>query len=280
MPSVAVLGDTHVRVAAKLSRVIASRDVDALLFAGDHHPTRFGASRLSAAAWRRSIRGPLNDAVIAVPGNHDYDPGGNATAWRERARQWWPAAVPRQDGPDGCFLADLGYLRVIGLDTGRGASLVSTGQLEWLRALEIEPGTAPVVVLAHAPLFPVAAHMGRSLDADPGQRDALMDTLFRLNVAAYLCGHEHLLAHRRLVSAAHPGRTLHQVTMGGGGAPTEEPLASGLDFAAAVHHVGLLQVAETGRISLEALDTSGSHVWSLSIGRNALPDESAAPDAA
>ncbi|MEZ5081808.1 MAG: metallophosphoesterase [Thermoleophilia bacterium] len=152
MPTLAILSDTHVPVTARLTRAISRMDIDALLFAGDHHPTRFGVTRRSAAAWRRSVGRPLNDAVIAVPGNHDYSPDDGLAEWRERFMAWWPSGVSRIDGP-GSFLADLGYLRIIGLDTGETASHLSDDQLAWLRALSTDVVRGPAIVLAHSPCF-------------------------------------------------------------------------------------------------------------------------------
>ena len=264
VPTLAILSDTHVPVTARLTRAISRMDIDALLFAGDHHPTRFGVTRRSAAAWRRSVGRPLNDAVIAVPGNHDYSPEDGLAEWRERFMAWWPSGVSRIDGP-GCFLADLGYLRIIGLDTGETASHLSDDQLAWLRALSTDVVRGPAIALAHSPLFPVGVHIGRSLDADAERRDAVLHELARLGVLAYFCGHEHLLAHRRLSSAKAPDHTIHQLTVGGGGATGEQPASADLEFSASINHVGLIDVGYGDRVTFRAIDVEERHVWSLEL---------------
>ncbi len=81
MPRLAVLSDTNPVITARLTRMLVHHEPAALLFAGDHHPTRFGVTRRSARNWRRSIGDPLRDNVLAVPGNHDHDPETGLEGW-------------------------------------------------------------------------------------------------------------------------------------------------------------------------------------------------------
>lgn len=249
----AVLSDTNPVMTARLTRMVVKHDPQVLLFAGDHHPTRFGVSHWSARSWRRSIGVPLKDRVIAVPGNHDFDPESGLEGWHRLFDAAWPQEAHREGG-DSWFLASLWDIRVIGLDTGPYARGVTDEQLTWLERLDPARIQEPVIALAHSPLAPVSVHIGRGQDTDPVRRDRLIAALHRLGVRTYLCGHEHLYAHRTIAVADH--EPIHQFTLGGGGASSYEVMTPGLIHSVSEPHVALIDVAGRG-VTVTALDANG-----------------------
>lgn len=256
MPRLAVLSDTNPVTTARLTRMVVDHDPRILLFAGDHHPTRFGVSRWSARGWRRSIGVPLRDSVIAVPGNHDYDRDTGLAGWRAAFDAAWPRDVHR-DGGDSWFLATMWDLRVIGLDTGPFADSVSDEQLAWLEGLDPARVKPPVVALAHSPLAAVSVHIGRAQDHDPERRDRLVAALHRLGVRLYLCGHEHLYAHRLIPGPG--GDPIHQLTLGGGGASSYQVMTPDVLHAVSEPHVALVDPVRDG-VVVTILDVKGNEL--------------------
>jgi len=72
-----------------------------------------------------------------------------------------------------------------------------------------------IFVFGHEPAFPIARHVGSSLDANKGDRDAFWRLLEAHDVTAYICGHTHYYsAHRG--NADHAGN-VWQFCAGSGG---------------------------------------------------------------
>ncbi|MFN8124784.1 MAG: metallophosphoesterase [Thermoleophilia bacterium] len=255
MPRLAVISDTNAVTTARLTRMVVEHDPRILLFAGDHHPTRFGVTRWSARSWRRSIGVPLKDSVIAVPGNHDYDRTTGLNGWFEAFDPLWPAEAHREGGSS-WFLATLWDVRIIGLDTGPFADEVSDEQLAWLEALDPARVRPPVIALAHSPLAPVSLHIGRAQDHDPDRRDRLVAALSRLGVRLYLCGHEHLYAHRLIPG---PNGDIHQLTLGGGGATSYQVMTPDVVHAVSEPHVALVDPLRDG-VMVTVLDSRGHQI--------------------
>jgi len=256
VPRLAVLSDTNPVTTARLTRMVVEHDPRILLFAGDHHPTRFGVSRGSARGWRRSIGVPLKDRVIAVPGNHDYDRHTGLQEWFRAFEPMWPGDAHREGGAS-WFLATLWDIRIIGLDTGPYADTVSDEQLDWLENLNPARVKPPVIVLAHSPLAPVSVHIGRGLDHDTDRRNRLIEALDRLGVRLYLCGHEHLYAHRRIPTPS--GEPIHQLTLGGGGATSYQVMTPDVVHAVSSPHVALVDPVRDG-VVVSVLDPKGEEI--------------------
>jgi hypothetical protein len=91
------------------------------------------------------------------------------------------------------------------------------------------------------------------LDRDPARRDRLAAVLAGLGVRLYLCGHEHLYAHRLIAT---PAGAIHQVTLGGGGATTYPLMTPDVVASESARHVGML-IAEDGGLELSALGLDG-----------------------
>lgn len=256
VPRLAVLSDTHAVTTARLTRMAVEHDPRILLFAGDHHPKRFGVSRWSARGWRRSVGVPLKDSVIAVPGNHDYDRTTGLTGWFEAFDPLWPSDVHREGGSS-WFLATMWDLRIIGLDTGPFADTVSDEQLAWLEALDPAKVRPPVIALAHSPLAAVSLHIGRAQDHDPERRDRLVAALSRLGVRLYLCGHEHLYAHRLIPTPE--GEPIHQLTLGGGGATSYQVMTPDVVHAVSEPHLALVDPLRD-EVVVTILDARGEQI--------------------
>lgn len=273
VPRLAVLSDTHAVTTARLTRMAVEHDPRILLFAGDHHPKRFGVSRWSARGWRRSVGVPLKDSVIAVPGNHDYDRTTGLTGWFEAFDPLWPSDVHREGGSS-WFLATMWDLRIIGLDTGPFADTVSDEQLAWLEALDPAKVRPPVIALAHSPLAAVSLHIGRAQDHDPERRDRLVAALSRLGVRLYLCGHEHLYAHRLIpVPGSEP---IHQLTLGGGGATSYQVMTPDVVHSVSEPHIALVDPLRD-EVVVTVLDGRGQQIDVVRIG---APQPSRAGDRA
>lgn len=95
------------------------------------------------------------------------------------------------------------------------ARRVDARQRRWLEEVLRRFRGKTVVVGVHEPLFPVGRHRGRSLDAWPKDRDALLGVLRRFRVGLVLVGHEHLYA--RVTLPGSPPIT--QIITGRGGSP-------------------------------------------------------------
>lgn len=262
--------------------MVVEHDPRILLFAGDHHPTRFGVSRWSARVWRRSIGVPLKDRVIAVPGNHDFDQASGLEGWSQAFGNMWPRDAHREGGAS-WFLATMWDVRVIGLDTGQFANGVSDEQLDWLEGLSPSRIKPPVIALAHSPLAPVSVHIGRALDHDTDRRDRLVAALDYLGVRLYLCGHEHLYAHRVIPTPS--GEPIHQLTLGGGGASSYQVMTPDVVHSVSSPHIALVDPVRDG-VVVSVLDPKGDEIdvvrvnWPASAPATADTEQASAEQAA
>src|SRR5690606_2610691 len=191
--------------------------------------------RKALRRWARDMA-PVGDRLVAVPGNHDHEPDGSLAAWTAAVR----AAGGRPYAPGEGLMARVGGLEVIGLATGAGAHRPDPSGLAVLReriAREDDPPRARIALM-HEPLAPAGAHIGRSLDAHPDERDALVVELAQMGVRLVLCGHEHAYVRRAVeLPAGLPGRGPVQVTTGGGGAALDPNCWADVDVFEPRHHV-------------------------------------------
>lgn len=164
----------------------------------DKFDARFGASAL----------------LLTAVGNHDADVAekSDAMSWRrlefERGRDGRKSLRERgfRPGPKGCedttFSWDEGNAHFVVLNlywNGRmepGSDAAGDGDvvpalLSWLDQDLADSRKPFVFVFGHEPAFPLARHVGNSLDAHPANRDAFWSLLSRGGVQAYFCGHIH-----------------------------------------------------------------------------------------
>lgn len=121
------------------------------------------------------------------------------------------------------------------LDTeGLGQEGRITGtQLQWLKQdLAAKADAKFTFVALHRPLFPVALHVGSSLDQYPKERDALHTLFVQQGVDAVFAGHEHLYNYQKRDGV------LYFIT-GGAGAPLYATPDRG-----GFHHYLLVTVSE------------------------------------
>jgi Icc protein len=126
------------------------------------------------------------------------------------------------------YAFDYGNARFITLNSDRknaaGHYIIDKQQRDWLENQLKASGKTHVFVQFHVPAYPVSAHLGTSLDADPASRDALWALLDKYKVTAVLVGHEHNYNRRKVDSSFdgsgyHFENTIYQITVGGAGAP-------------------------------------------------------------
>lgn len=121
-------------------------DVDGVLVAGDL--TKDGEMAEYALADRTLSTAPA--PAIAVPGNHDINPGGYVESGTQFARQYGCNQYPSTTALDGAS--------VVGLDSTQPESEASGGGLDedTLAAIESQqPQSRPQIALVHHPLVPV-----------------------------------------------------------------------------------------------------------------------------
>jgi 3',5'-cyclic AMP phosphodiesterase CpdA len=218
---------------------------DAVLITGDL--TNDG----DAAVWAELMPalGRLEAPLWPLPGNHDD-------------RELMRAACARlgrfpDQGPL-CFAADLGPLRLIGLDSlvpGDPAGRLGPEQLAWLDArLGEAPDTPAMVALHHPPFATGIDHMDAMMLEDAG---ALAEVIGRHpQVARVLCGHVHRTVQCRFAGTLGliaPG-TAHAVQLALAGEPSRwimEPpgvlMHEWRDGRGLVSHVDFIGAFEVGR---------------------------------
>lgn len=158
----------------------------------------------------RAMLAPLDIPVLLVPGNHDR---------RETLIEG--LALDQGQVLDGGFVqfvADLGPMRLIGLDTllpGRSAGTLCASRLAFLDKALTEADGKPVAIFMHHPPFDCGiAHMDaiRLLD---GAEDFAAIVARHRNVERILCGHHHrpiVTRYAGTIAQIAPSVT-HQVTL-------------------------------------------------------------------
>ncbi len=112
----------------------------------------------------------------------------------------------------------------------RKKSQICCKQLDWLKEdLEKNKTARHIFVFFHRPLYPVANHIGDSLDKYPEKRDALVKLFNKYKVKYVFCGHEHLYSKSN-------NNGLIQIITGGAGASLYDSEQGGF------HHFILVNV--------------------------------------
>jgi 3',5'-cyclic AMP phosphodiesterase CpdA len=203
------------------------------------------------AVWAElmSALGRLEAPIWPLPGNHDD---------RELMRAAFAGLGLFPERGPLCFAADLGPLRLIGLDSlvpGDPAGRLGPEQLAWLDArLGEAPDTPAMVALHHPPFATGIDHMDAMMLEDA---DALAEVIGRHpQVARVLCGHVHRTVQCRFAGTLGliaPG-TAHAVQLALAGEPSRwimEPpgvlLHEWRDGRGLVSHVDFIGAFEVGR---------------------------------
>jgi 3',5'-cyclic-AMP phosphodiesterase len=156
------------------------------------------------ADWKK-ILGPLAGKTYAVQGNHDRVSDGESCD-----RIWQNAFTFPTNGSTGfselTYSLDYGNSRFVFLDSIKpDGHQVSETQRAWLEQNLAANRKENTFVFFHEPAFPTGAKIGESLDADPGERNALWQILDKYNVTAVFNGHEHIVSRRKIDSSIFPG---------------------------------------------------------------------------
>jgi hypothetical protein len=215
---------------------------------GDDIPADFQAWReIVGAFYQADFYGAK---VYVTPGNHDL----NGESWLS---DWQSAFYDMPDnGPDNAKKAtysfDVGPCHLVVVNT-ESPSNPHQVDLDWLEA-DLAATTRPIIlVFGHDPAYPIAKHIGDSLDAEPEQRDAFWALLAEYDVRAYFCGHEHL--YDRWIKDG-----VQQIIVGNGGGGGEAPIFLILDadeeendVTISIHKV----ISDTISNSYKLSDTNG-----------------------
>jgi Icc protein len=227
----AVMGDSRgssngineVTLRALLDKVKALKPLpEFLLFTGDQV---VGGSDVGKqlGAWKNLVDNyfPMT-SVYPTLGNHEHD--------ENIFTESFPA-LPKEQLPGygkTVYAFDYGNSRFITLNSDRknaaGHYVVDEQQRAWLENQLKTNNKKHVFVQVHVPAYPVGAHLGSSLDAEPASRDALWSLFDKYKVTAVLVGHEHNYNRRKVDSSFdgsgfHLENTIYQLTIGGAGAP-------------------------------------------------------------
>jgi 3',5'-cyclic AMP phosphodiesterase CpdA len=210
-------------VHAAVRRIVAERP-DLVIVAGDMVAGQRVNPKLSpgeiAAMWagfEAAVAWPLRQAgipMLAVPGNHDASAYSGFEAERRAfaaaSAGWRPDLrfVSDEDWPFR-FAAEVGDVLVVGLDV-TVPGLPAPLQMDWLAGLlAAHRGQhRAVLVVGHLPLRPVSQGRERDVIGD----EAFQHLLAEGGVAAYLSGHHHAFAVRRIDPVLH----VAQGALGGG----------------------------------------------------------------
>ncbi|MWC29647.1 DNRLRE domain-containing protein [Paenibacillus sp. MMS18-CY102] len=126
------------------------------------------------------------------------------------------------------YYYDYGNARFFVLNSDRtdanGKYVINSAQRTWLQSNLQNNGKTHNFITFHVPAYPIGAHYGSSLDANPAERDAFWSVVDSNNVTAVLVGHEHNYNRRKIDSSFNANgysftHNIQQVTLGGAGAP-------------------------------------------------------------
>lgn len=243
-----------------------------VLFTGDQVQ---GGSDLSTELtdWKAIVDDyyPINQYYPAL-GNHEHDetifsnafphlPTGQLSGYQRSA-----------------YYFDYGNARFITLNSDRkdanGKYVIDAGQRAWLESVLKNNGKTHNFIQFHVPAYPIGAHYGASLDANPSQRDAVWDIIDKYNVTAVLVGHEHNY-NRRTINSSFNGsgytfeNSIYQLTIGGGGAPLSSTNRDSRNVVVgpkASYHYTIVDIAD-GNATFTVYDINNNQLDSFSVTR-------------
>jgi tartrate-resistant acid phosphatase type 5 len=228
-------------VAAAIVRMGAERPFDLGLTFGDNfYPS--GMTGIDDPRWRdwwESLYGPLHVTFYPTLGNHEwYSDDGAAAEIAYRSPTWFFPA------PYYTFTA--GPVQFFAIDTTE----ISEAEVLWLDKAIAAGTTKWKVVYGHHPIF--APENSARNGAYMAYMQARLWPVLRGRVDAYLCGHQHAMAHMD----AREG--VHFFMSGGGGAPlsTVSRKAPGTEFAESTFGFLTLE-ADAARMKISIFDTDG-----------------------
>jgi len=145
--------------------------------------------------WKK-IDAPLLSKTYATMGNHDNINNKGGKAWQDAFD--FPTNGPAEFSEQ-VYSFDFKNSHFVVLDSDSPKEhLVNSEQRSWLDQDLAKNKKENIFVVFHEPAYPVSSKIGESLDADPGERDALWKILEKYNVTAVFNGHEHIVSRRKI----------------------------------------------------------------------------------
>jgi 3',5'-cyclic AMP phosphodiesterase CpdA len=194
----AVISDVRAAALDKSMEFIVSQGVDLILLPGDFcydgqdyypHFVKYGFEVSPEKT-------PDGQNLYFALGNHDAPPMGDNTL-TEAIAPWYPDNGPAL-APQGTvfsFDRDNCHFVITNPYWQYPSGGYTDEQLEWIEQ-DLRASTLTFkFVFGHEPAFPVARHVGDSLDANPERRDRFWQILAENGVQAFFCGHSHNLSH-------------------------------------------------------------------------------------
>ena len=173
----------------------------------------YSGSSANFQSWR-NLMGPVYQAgikVYPVLGNHDAnDVSGFISTFG--------TDIP-DNGPTGeidrTYAIEHDNVLVLALDNYRNLGRVNQAWVDETLNANTRPH---VFAFGHMPAF--KANHADCLDDYPTQRDAFWNSLKNAGATVYFCGHDHFYDHMRVDDGdGNPDNDVHQMIVGGGGAP-------------------------------------------------------------
>ncbi|HXQ80027.1 MAG TPA: metallophosphoesterase [Opitutaceae bacterium] len=190
--------------------------------------------------WWESLYGPLGIVFYPSLGNHDwYSDDGAAAEIIYRSPTW------RFPAPYYSFTA--GPVQFFVVDTTE----ISEAEVLWLDGAVAASGSRWKVVYGHHPIFAPERNAKSGMYMKYTQ--ARLWPVIRGRVDAYLCGHQHAMAHMD------PRDGVHFFMSGGGGAPLGKVAKQAPGAVFAESRFGFLTLeADASRMSIAIFDTDGN----------------------
>lgn len=194
----AVICDVRADALDKSLKFIRSNGVGLVLLPGDfdYDAQDYYSHFIKSGFEVRPEKSPDMQNLYFAIGNHDEPPAGDDTFMKAIA-PWYP--------PNGPALAPRGT--IFSFDKNNCHFVITNPywrypgggytdeQLKWLEQ-DLRASTRTFkFVFGHEPAFPVARHVGDSLDANHETRDRFWQILADNGAQAFFCGHTHNLSH-------------------------------------------------------------------------------------
>ena len=185
-------GDSNGVNTAELTAIVNRinlENVDLVIFQGDAVSGSSNDSTLGSQmdTWLGVING-LNCPWYYTCGNHEVSTDTSENVLRSKVNQ--PTNGPA-DNQELVYSFDHENAHFAVLNSNHYGQ-THVVQRTWLTT-DLAGTTKPhKFVMAHEPAYPKGPHIGSSLDANAGERDAFWTTMTNAGVMMYFCGHEHL----------------------------------------------------------------------------------------
>ena len=210
----------------ELASQVLKEHAQALLFTGDlvyGHSDKAGLIKM-LTRWRSIYQKDYDAGVIMLPcrGNHDAGEAGleEDAAWNTvfSGRYALPQNGPKKE-KNLTFFKEIGNVLVIGLDQFTYQPDKVAVNQPWLDQVLKTHKKPFIFPYAHEMAF-MDGHHDDGMDTEPALRDKFWNSLIKNGVRAFLCGHDHLYDHMKVVrKGKNPGVEMQQFTAGTAGAP-------------------------------------------------------------